>query len=400
MATDNWHLCVCGLNHKTSTLSEREPLQIGPEDIARAHAEFAEIAGMREGVIVSTCNRDEFYSVMDKHLDPFGVVVEFYRKFRDIDISSLRDRFYIRLNEEAVLHLFRVTAGIDSMVIGENQIMGQVKDAYSSACKVKSTDKILHRLFHQAFRVGKQVRTDTEMGRGACSISGASMELLKTRRAIMNNAGVLFIGINRMISLAARHLARTEGITFTFANRTLEKAVQFGRKFHAPACSLEEIPNLLPKVDIIVSCTGADRPIITASTLSEFAVKHPEHRLIIIDMAIPRDVEYTKGSLRNIELFDLDDVDEYVHRQQDIRRNAIPDAEEIIKQKLSEFTYWFEHIRREPVYNGLERYFEDLRQEELAELLEGLDDTTRTRLDLASRRLVERLLFTKIRTSK
>ncbi len=400
MATDNWNLCVCGLNHKTSSVSEREPLQIGPEDIAQAHAEFTSIAGIREGVIVSTCNRDEFYAVMDKHLDSFEAVAEFYRKLRNIDIKPLRDRFYTYENSNAVQHLFHVTAGIDSMVIGENQILGQVKDAYSSACKVKSTDKILHRLFHQAFRVGKQVRTDTEMGKGACSVSGASMELLKSRLDTLKKPKVLFIGINRMILLAAKHLARVEGISFHFANRTIEKAEQFARRFRATAHALDDIPSLLPQVDIVISCTGSDKPIITADIFYEFSAKSPDHKIIIVDMAIPRDVEYDKGSSQNIELYNLDDVDNYVRQQQDIRKSAIPDAEEIITQKLSEFSYWFEHVRREPVYNGLEKYFEDLRQEELATLMDNMDDETKAQLEQASKRLVERILYAKIRTSK
>ncbi len=400
MATDNWNLCVCGLNHKTSSVSEREPLQIGPEDIAQAHAEFTSIAGIREGVIVSTCNRDEFYAVMDKHLDSFDVVAEFYQKLRHIDIKPLRDRFYTYENNNAALHLFYVTAGIDSMVIGENQILGQVKDAYSSACKVKSTDKILHRLFHQAFRVGKQVRTDTEMGKGACSVSGASMELLKTRLDSLEKPRVLFIGINRMILLAAKHLARVDGVAFHFSNRTLEKAYQFARRFRAEAHGLGDIPGLLSQVDIVISCTGSGRPIITADVLNAFTAENPDHKLIMIDMAIPRDVEYDKGKSQNIELYDLDDVDKYVREQQDIRKNAIPDAEEIIAQKLSEFSYWFEHVRREPVYNGLEKYFENLRQEELAALMDSMDDETKTQLELASKRLVERILYAKIRTSK
>ena len=168
MAVGNWHLVVCGVNHHETSVERREPLQLGREDIASAHAQFSRMAGVKEATIVATCNRIEFYAVTDKTIDVFDLVARFYSRFRQFDLSAMRDDFYIRKNKHAVVHLFRVAAGIDSMVLGENQILGQLKEAYSSACAVKAAGKVLHRLFHQAFRVGKQVRTNTELGKGAC----------------------------------------------------------------------------------------------------------------------------------------------------------------------------------------------------------------------------------------
>jgi len=180
MVKVDWRLVVCGTNHKSSGLEQREALQIGAEDIARAHAELAQIAGVLEATIISTCNRIEFYLVAELPHHSFDIVTEFYRRFREIDITPQRDVFYVHRGKHAADHLFRVAAGIDSMVLGENQIQGQIKDAYTSACAVKIAGKIIHRLFHHAFRIGKQVRTDTEMGRGACSVSSAATDLLKS----------------------------------------------------------------------------------------------------------------------------------------------------------------------------------------------------------------------------
>jgi glutamyl-tRNA reductase len=214
---------MCGVSHKTSSLEERESLQLSGEEMAKANAIFGSLSRVMESVIVATCNRIEFYFVTARGEDPFDVVAEFYREFKGEDISRYQELFLTRKGTHAVDHLFQVAAGIDSMVLGENQILGQVKDAYSSACAVKSVGKVLHRLFHQAFRVGKQVRSDTEMGKGACSVSSAAVEMLRSKTKDIDRPSILFIGINQMIGLAAGKLMSAHHSRLYFANRTVEK---------------------------------------------------------------------------------------------------------------------------------------------------------------------------------
>ncbi len=371
---------------------------MGREELAKAHALLCSHPQVLEATIVSTCNRVEFYFVVKKQQSPFEVVASFYRELRGIDITSLEKSFYVRRNTHAVDHLFHVTAGLDSMVLGENQILGQVREAYSSACAVRAAGKVLHRLFHQAFRVGKQVRTDTEMGKGACSVSSASMELLKKKIAPLDKPTVLFVGINQMIALAASHLSKLECGAFLFANRTVEKAVRFAEKYEATGYPLTELPTLLAQADVVVCCTGSEQPVISRTMLKNLLAENPEKKLVIMDMAVPRDVE-TDGELSpNIDILDLEDVHAFVKQQQHKRELAIPQSEEIIERRLDEFMYWYDHVCHEPTYLSLEESFDEIRRQEIAPLLEKLPPSLREEVETVTRNLVEKLLKAKGQT--
>jgi glutamyl-tRNA reductase len=188
----SWNLIVCGINHGNSTSEDRGPLQIGNDDIARAHSVFSSLPGIMESTILSTCNRIEFYFIKDNESEPFEILRSL---LKNLDVTPLRDKFYIKKGKHVAEHLFKVSAGMDSMVLGENQILGQVKAGYSSACSVKAAGKIIHRMFHQAFRAGKQVRADTEMGKGACSVSTAAVGLAKSKIGKSDRPDILFIGV-------------------------------------------------------------------------------------------------------------------------------------------------------------------------------------------------------------
>lgn len=399
MGMSNWYLAVCGINHKTSSLEEREPVQLGRDDMAKAHAVFSNHPDILESTIVATCNRVEFYFVAKKECDPFGAVRQFYRDFRGNEISALSDLFFVKKNRHAADHLFRVAAGIDSMVLGENQIMGQVKEAYSSACAVKAAGKIIHRLFHQAFRVGKSVRTDTEMGKGACSISSAAVEMLSERTVAANNPKILFIGVNQMITLAANGLRRLDYNHFVFANRTPEKAASFASGYNAEGHSLDRLGELIGESDIIITCTGSMEPVIRKDIFDNFLTKNPGKKLKIIDMAVPRDSEIDKNYHESIEVLDLEDIKLFVKKQQAKRELAIPQAEQIIERKLGEFIYWFDHVRYEPIYNGLYDACENIRQAEMESILEKLPQDQRIILNRATKNLINKLVHLKVRLS-
>lgn len=400
MAEINWQLALCGINYKTSSLEHREPLQLNRDEIVAAHSLWGTIPGVMEGVILSTCNRVEFYFVAEKIQPPFEIVKFFFKRWKNIDISPLEELFYIRKGKHAAGHLLRVAAGIDSMVLGENQILSQIKDAYSSACAVHIAGKIIHRLFHQAFRAGKQVRADTAMGRGACSVSSVAVDLLKTRIDKLEKPSILFIGINRMTALAAGNLENIEHGKFIFANRTMEKALAFAKKYNGEGHPLSMLPELLPRADVVISCTGAREPVITRAMMDAYLKNYPRHRLFIMDMAVPRDVEIEKNYHPALELYDLEDIGEFVKAGQKIREEAVPEAEQIIERLLGEFVYWFEHLKQEPVYNGLEKAFEDIRREEITDLMDKLPDELKSECEEISRRLIKRLLQVKVRTSQ
>ncbi|MBU0983001.1 MAG: glutamyl-tRNA reductase [candidate division Zixibacteria bacterium] len=401
----HWHLVVCGINHKTSTLEQREPLQIGHDEMARANAVLANLPGVMESVVLSTCNRIELYFTWDHSRTPLAIVGDFYTELKQLAVADLEDCFYVHEDRDTADHLFRVLAGLDSMVLGENQIVGQVRDAYSSACAVKAAGKVLHRLFHVAFRVGKQVRTDTEMGRGACSVSSAAVSMLCNEIGLPARPRALFVGANQMISLFATGLGRLDHGAFHFANRTIAKAEELAAKFDGVWHGLDELTTLLGQVDVAVFCTSATEPLVGPEMIDRMVSSPPKHvgrrpaRLVIVDLAIPRDVAIERDYDPTIDVYDLQDIQEWVRQGKEQRIQAIPEAEGILAHRLDEFMHWFDHIRYEPTYNGLDRTFEDIRQEELQNILDRLPAEVRDQLDDATCRLVNRLLQVKIRTS-
>jgi glutamyl-tRNA reductase len=406
MNTGNWQLFVCGATHESSSLEQREPLQLRGEEIARANALLGTIEGVMESAIVPTCNRIEFYFVAARGSDPFEIVSQFYRRFKELDLEPYRDLFRAERGKRVAQHLFRVSAGIDSMVLGENQILGQVKEAYSSACAVKTAGKVIHRLFHQAFRVGKRVRSDTEIGKGACSVSTAAVEMLSDTVRALDRPMIVFVGINQMIQLAAKRLAQVDGATLSFANRTAAKARAFAAGLsgvEAAGYGLEELPELIAAADIVISCTSAHEYVITREMVENAAAQRSKRRLVIVDLAIPRDVDAPLMPAGDrdptVTVSDMEDVKRFVADRQHQRERAIPQAEEIIERKLDEFDYWYGHVQHEPIYNGANRAAESIREEELGPVIEKLPPDLKEELDRATRRLVDRLLKVAKRSS-
>jgi glutamyl-tRNA reductase len=384
-------LVVCGVTHQTSTVEEREPLQIGVDELARANMAFAKLPHVTESAIVCTCNRVEFYFVTRRDQEPLDSVAAFYREFRGLDLEPYRRLFETRKSTHAAEHLFRVATGIDSMVVGETQIFGQIKDSYASACAVKTAGKVIHRLFHQAFRVGKQVRTDTEMGKGACSVSTAAVELLKAKLSIHERPVILFVGINQMIKLAAARCGRLHHSKYLFANRTVKKAVEFAERFEAQGFGLDKLGELLTEADVVITCTSSPEPIITHEMITSALKSRNGQGLIILDLAIPRDVDFPKGERDGVEVLDLEDIGAFVKSQRDRREEAIPQAEEIIKQKLDEFNYWWQHVREEPLYNGHGDTLTSIVNDELSMLLEQCPPELKEQVNQAARRIAERV---------
>lgn len=386
MKSSSWQLVGCGVTHKTSSVAQREPFQIGSNEQARANAVFGALPPVREAVVLATCNRVEFYFVTDASSEPMDVVTSFYHSFRGESLNVDHSLFRVWGGEHAADHLFSVAAGIDSMVVGETQILGQVKDAYSAACAVKSTGKIIHRLFHQAFRVGKQVRTDTEMGRGTCSVASAAIDFLRERIGENNRPRVVLVGVNRMVKLAADYLKRTGVESMHFVNRTPEKAEQLAASFGATGGALADLPNQLATCDVMISCTSAPTAIVT----NEMLAHRDGARLIVLDLAIPRDVDCSGGD--GIEVYDLEAIKAFVSAQQQRRLDAVPEAEQIVQRRLEEFEFWWRHVSNEPMYSGDSKTYEAIRSEEIQVLLDRLPPELQNELNQVTRRIVDRVV--------
>lgn len=404
MAKGHWDLVLCGTSHKAAGIEVRETVQIGRDDLARAHSEFSSRSGIRECALVSTCNRVEFYFVASSGVDPFSALHDFYKAFRGVDITPHRSGFYVRKNRHAAAHLFSVAAGLDSLVLGENQILGQIKEAYSSACAVKATGKVIHSLFHQAFRVGKQVRTDTELGRGACSVSSAAVELLTAEVKDLSERPVILVGVNKMTALAASLLTKHTQQRFAFCNRTLEKAMALAERFGGSAHGLDRLPELMASAGLVITCTGSPEPVIDESMIRSALAAEQDHpwnpACVIVDLAVPRDVAFSNEAFEAVRVVDMDAIQAFVERNRKRKEAAIPQAQALIDRKLDEFGYWLKHVRYEPAYNGLSDTFETLRREALEGLLEELPAEWRDKVNRATEDLVERLSQIKVRASQ
>lgn len=388
----SWRLAIVGLNHKTASQTTRETIQISPEDVARFEARLFAQPGVLESALVVTCNRIEFYLVCDKAVAPFTAVARLYEELRGLDIAPITGHFYEYEEREAVAHLFRVAAGIDSMVLGENQILGQLKDAYSSACQLKTAGKVLQRAFHQAFRVGKQARSDTSLGRGACSISSAAVALLETRLDRFPDPNVLLVGAGKMISLAASRLTSMPIASLRFVNRTRERAEALAGAFGAAVGMWRELPDEIASADIVISCTGSPEAVISQATLDHVSHRRNGRPQLLLDLAIPADIEWQADRYGSITCLSLDDIKEFAEQNQSEREAEIPRVEAIIAQRLDEFMYWYTHVHREISVSTLEASLETVRQQELKRVLAKLPLELQTELNDASRHLVEKLM--------
>ena len=386
MKDENFQLFVVGINHKTSTISEREVFQIGKKEISGALKYFKSRKEVEGVVIISTCNRLEFYLVLNQNTDPFSIVKNFYFDKKQIDAVSKIESFYLYKQSKVASHLFRIVSGLESVVLGEYQIQGQIKDSYSVACSEKTADKILHKLFHAAFRTGKSVRTYTKIGSGKQSLSGVAHQLIN--EAIKKEDAITIVGVNENTKIIAEKLNQSGFTNLYFVNRTLYKAGELAEKFNGTAFALNKIEEPLTKSKCLFSCTGSSEIIITSNLLNKIYDKtnYPE---LIIDMAIPRDVD-TNGISEDIKVSNLEGLKIYLEKQRTKTDLEISSAEKIIEDEVNVFEVWNE-TQNDDVFAPFAEKIEQMRQQLLDETNTQLSENEFQLLDKFSRSLMHRL---------
>jgi glutamyl-tRNA reductase len=336
MSTEESKLIVIGINHKTSTVSERERYQISRKKMRSALKYFNSMNGVEGVVIVSTCNRLEFYLVIKPDTDPFLIINDFYCK--NIQSSINKKLFYLYNGIETAEHLFKVASGLDSMLIGEYQVLNQIKDAYSIACSEKTTDKVLHKLFHNAFRVSKTVKTKTRIGSCNQSLSGVAFKIIKEK--FKKEDVITIIGVNQNTKIIAEKLSKAGYSHLLFVNRTLHKAEELAEKYKGVAFSLDYVEEPLISSKCVFSCTGASGYIINSDLINEIYLKNGLPKLII-DMAVPRDIN-TTGLVNDVEVIDLEGLKKYLEAEQKETALDLPEAERIISNEANIFKVWNE----------------------------------------------------------
>ena len=389
MDNETLQLFVVGINYKTSTVSEREIFQINRKEISHSLNYFNSREEVEGVVIVSTCNRLEFYLVLKQDVLPFDIVADFYFEKKKISVSQKQNLFYIFSGTNVASHLFNVITGLDSMLLGEYQVQGQIKEAYSLACSQKSADKILHKLFHAAFRVGKNVRSRTRIGSGKQSLSGVAAQILKEK--LKKEDIVTIVGVNQNTKIIAEMLSNAGFSHLIFVNRTLYKAEELAEKYNGLAFSLDRIQEPLISSKCVFTCTGSADYILSSEIINATYNKSRCPSLLI-DMAVPRDINTDRIS-KEIEVIDLEELKKYLEVQKTDIEADIPLAQKIISDETNIFEVWNES-QRDDYLGVFAEKIESIRLQLLDESKLQVSEYEMKLLDKFSRSLLHRMKST------
>ena len=383
-------LFTLGLNHQTAPLAMRERVAFAAERLQTALTELVHRKPVREAAILSTCNRTEIYCAAGEP----GAALDWLADYHALAAADLRPYVYTLPQADAVRHAFRVAAGLDSMVLGEPQILGQMKDAVRTAEAAGTLGTLLSKLFQRSFAVAKEVRSNTAIGANVVSMAAAAVRLAERIFPDIAQQKVLFIGAGEMIELTATHFAGRHPRSITVANRTLERAEHLAQRFSGRAMLLREMPEHLHEFDIIVSCTASSLPILGKGTM-ERAVKPRRHRpMFMVDLAVPRDIEPEVGEMDDIFLYTLDDLADLVREGIDSRQSAVAQAEAIIESQVGNFLHWMKSRDAVPLIRQLRETAEEARRHEVERALRLLarGDDPKAVLEALSHGLTNKLL--------
>jgi glutamyl-tRNA reductase len=389
------HLLLLGVSHRTAPVDLRERLDFSSRDVGAAVEALATRSSAAESVVLSTCNRSEIYVASASPLRARDEIVEFLTDYHQLPADAFAPHLFSFGDTEAARHLFRVAAGLDSLVVGEPQILGQVKDAFQAAAERRCTGPVLSKLFHWSFAVGKRVRSETALGEGAVSISFAAVQLARKIFGRLAGRRVLVIGAGEISTLTAQHL-RAQGVgEIAIASRTTAHAEALAAAVGGQAIAWEQVAPALGHADIVITATGSQRPIITRAQV-EGATGRRRDPLFIIDIAVPRDVEPDVGDIEQVFLYNVDDLQTIVQENLSRRAAEINQAEQIVAEEVARFTAWQRSRGAIPTVVALRERFDSIRRSELQRLeskLAGLPPETRSLFDQVTRLIVEKLLL-------
>ncbi|MFL5893720.1 MAG: glutamyl-tRNA reductase [Thermoleophilaceae bacterium] len=388
-------LLVVGASHKTASLDLRERLALPEGRAASLLGELVRNESVREAVAISTCNRTEVYIVGADPVDSESVVLSALARNAGIRPTELLGNLYSLRGEDAVRHLFSVAAGLDSMIVGEAEVQGQVKRAYELALVEGTTGPITNRLFRDALGAGKRARTETAIGRSRVSVSSVAVELAAQTLGELSERNVLVIGAGENGELTARALADRGVRTIFVANRRYDRAIGLAARFGGEAVRFDELPELLLRADIVVACTASPHQIVGREELALVLAERGDRPLLVIDIAVPRDVDPAVRGLPGITLYDMDDLQHAVARNLTGREAEVAKAATIIDQEVGRYAEWFGSLEVLPTVAALRERGDAIVAEVLREndsRWQSMSDDDRRRLELMARAIVSRLL--------
>ena len=392
------HLLLVGLSHRTAPVELRERVDFQARGVPEALTALAGRGSTREAAVVSTCNRAEVYVACEDVNATRTDLGRFISDFTQVPMTDVSPHLYDIADLEAARHLFRVAAGLDSLVVGEPQILGQVKEAHTLATETQTSGPVLNRLFHSCFAVGKRVRTETALGSGAVSVSYAAVALARKIFGDLNGRSVLVIGAGEMGKLTALHM-KSQGVQhMTIVSRTMAHAARTAEAIGgASAAPWDEMDSLLAASDIVITATGAASPILTKAHVESAMRPRRNRPLFLIDIAMPRDVEGAAGEIEQVFLYNIDDLQATVRENLARRASEVARAESIVAEEVEKFGAWFRSRGAIPTVVALRQRFESIRRAELERLdfkLSTLPPEARARVDEITHLIVEKLLLT------
>ena len=388
-------LFAVGVTHRTAPVELRECVDFARGGLESALSALTSRGVAREAVVLSTCNRAEIYAVADD--DRAGEAVgRFIGEYHRVPWDRLAPHMFQHRGADAAGHLFRVAAGLDSLVVGEPQILGQVKDAFATANGLKVTGAVTHRLFTTAFSVGKRVRSETGLGEGAVSVSYAAIALAKKIFGDLTGLEVLILGAGEMAKLTGVHLQAQRVKRLTIASRTAASAEALAREVGGRAVPWSRLPEALADADIVISATGATEPVLTRPRVEETMRPRRNRPLFVIDIAVPRDVDPGVGDLDQVFLYNIDDLRTIVKENLARRTAELDRAEQIVGEEVARFATWMQSREIIPTVIALRQRFESIRRAELSRLeskLAGVPPEVRARIDEITHLIIEKLLL-------
>ena len=396
-------ILLIGLNHKTAPLAVREKLFVGCEEKQNLLSDVLLLPGVQETLYISTCNRVELVCVMDGEGKTIHGLKQFLSQSGGLTDQEVADCLYIYRDQDAIRHIFRVTASLDSLVMGETQILGQVKEAYRQALEQNATGLVLNRLMHRSFRTAKRVRTETAVAANPVSVSFAAVELAKKIFGSLAGKKILLIGAGEMAELTGTHLIGNGAEEITVANRSEAQGATLAGKFHGKAILLENLDAALCDADIVISSTGAARHIVTEETIRQSMRKRKNRLLFLIDIAVPRDIEPTVDSIENVYLYNIDNLQDIVDENMKGRNKEALKAEVIVEEEVIHYNNWIKELEAVPTIVSLRAKAEGIVLQELEKSLgwmQKLSYEDRERVDNLVKSVVNKILHAPVTVMK
>lgn len=367
-------IIVVGVNHRTAPVEVRERLSFPEHSLGNFLDRLNNYPAIEGCVIISTCNRTEIYAATRKLDEGLNAIWDFLSQKSGVDISEIKNYSYTHTLYDTIRHLFRVAAGLDSMILGETQILGQVRQAYQMACQHGSTNRVLNTLFQQAITVGKRVRSETGIDQNAVSISYAAVELAKQKFKDLRGRSVLVIGAGKMSELTARHLVANGVSGVIVSNRSYQRALKLAAQFKGRAVKFDQLYHYLSEADIVISCTAASHYVVRLKDVAGVIAARQGRPIMMIDIAVPRDIDPAAGKLPGVTLYDIDDLQQVVDQNLAQRKKAAVVAESIIEEELEQFMQWLSMQFVVPTIAALKQRGEEIKKKELHRALNRLGD--------------------------